>query len=111
MLTSLLMLIGTQAALATRPGPQQLARRDKLRMALVVRDKAPPCTELSAMSDALVTDLQWLMDHVTAPPWVGIRAAQCILQLHGTQEADRIEAAERRVGPRRETIDAVRAHG
>jgi len=94
MLTSLLALLCTQVALATSPPiphPQDVARRDKLRRMLSIRDSTPACATLSPISDRLVTDLQWLMDHVEAPPWVGVRAAQCIMQLHGENEIERIK--------------------
>jgi hypothetical protein len=59
---------------------------------LSVRHSAPACTEVQAQSpERLVTDLQWLMDHIKAPPWVGVRAAQCILQLHAETETARIK--------------------
>lgn len=83
---------GAPAGLAAAPGPQDSARRDRLRQMLSVRDLAPACTEVQAQSpDRLVTDLQWLMDHIKAPPWVGVRAAQCILQLHAETETVRIQ--------------------
>ena len=95
MLTTLLAAMLTAAsALATSPpvpSPQDVARRDRLRQMLIARDKAPPCTELSSISDRLVEDLQWLMDHVKTPPWVGVRAAQCIIELHAPAELSRIQ--------------------
>jgi len=93
MLTALITLLGTQVALATSPmipDAEGLARRESLRRALMTRDQAPACTQLLQMSDALISDLQWLMDHVKAPPWVGVRAAQCILQLQGDKEVQRV---------------------
>ncbi len=71
--------------------PQDATRRDRLRRMLSIRDSAPPCEEVSKQSDSrLVSDLQWLMDHIRSPPWVGVRAAQCIIALHGDQEVKRI---------------------
>ena len=71
--------------------PQDATRRDRLRRMLSMRDAAPPCEEVAQHSDTrLVSDLQWLMDHIRAPPWVGVRAAQCIIALHGDQEVKRI---------------------
>ena len=93
MLTTILALL-TTAVLAGSPpvpSPQDVARRDRLRKMLIARDKAPPCTELSKVSDRLVEDLQWLMDNVKAPPWVGVRAAQCSVELHATTEVSRIQ--------------------
>jgi hypothetical protein len=58
---------------------------------LSVRDLAPACATLTPGSDRLVEDLQWLMDHIKAPPWVGVRAAQCIIELHAETEVKRIE--------------------
>lgn len=73
--------------------PQDAARRDRLRRLLSVRDYAPACTEVQAQApQRLVEDLQWLMDHIKAPPWLGVRAAQCILQLHAETETARIQA-------------------
>ena len=56
-----------------------------------MRDSAPPCDALAAQAGPrLVSDLQWLMDHVKAPPWVGVRAAECIIELHAETEVKRI---------------------
>jgi len=82
--------VGAPAA-ASVPHPQDVARRDRLRRMLSVRDHAPACATLTPGSDRLVEDLQWLMDHITAPPWVGVRAAQCIIELHAETEVKRIE--------------------
>ena len=80
------------AASQLPPHPQDMARRDRLRRMLSIRDVAPACTELAEAHDPrLVDDLQWLMDHIKAPPWVGVRAAQCIITLHAESELTRIE--------------------
>ena len=71
--------------------PQDAVRRDRLRRMLSMRDSAPACTAVAAQTDTrLVADLQWLMDHIKAPPWVGVRAAECIIELRAETELKRI---------------------
>jgi len=80
------------AAAVQAVDPQDAARRDRLRRLLSVRDFAPARWEVQAQSPArLVADLPWLMDHIEDTPWVGVRAAQCILQLHAETETARIQ--------------------
>lgn len=56
--------------------------------ALSVRDDGPTCTEVEAMSEDPVGDLVWLTEHATSPPWVGTRAATCLIAGHGEAIAD-----------------------
>lgn len=53
--------------------------------ALSARDGAPSCAELEAMVPAPVTSMQAIVEHVTMPPWVGMRAADCLVTGHATE--------------------------
>ncbi len=50
--------------------------------ALRTRDEAPSCAAVEALAAAPVQDLLWVVDTVTQPPTVGIRAATCLLRGH-----------------------------
>ena len=50
--------------------------------ALSHRDGAPPCAEIEALSEAPVDDLKYVVNHISAPPWAGMRAAQCLIERH-----------------------------
>ena len=47
--------------------------------ALQARDAAPACDELEALSSEPETALIAVIEHVTMPPYVGIRAATCLI--------------------------------
>ncbi len=76
MLTTLALFALAHAEPA--PTPSQ----DALYAALRVRHAPPDCSALTDLSESLVEDLVWLVDHATQPPWVGLRAAQCLLVEH-----------------------------
>lgn len=78
MITTLLLMTATAQAAPLTPTVAQQAMYD----ALVKRHSPPTCDALAAMSPAVVTDLAWLVDNATAPAWVGLRAAQCLLVAH-----------------------------
>jgi len=56
--------------------------------ALSARDGAAPCEEVEALSTTPVEDLVWLTEHTTSPPWVGTRAATCLLTGHADEVAE-----------------------
>ncbi len=86
MITTLFLLSSAQAATLS-PTPGQQALYD----ALVVRHDPPTCAALDAMSPDPVTDLAWLVDNATAPAWVGMRAAQCLLVGHPVEAQPHFE--------------------
>lgn len=45
------------------------------------RDGAPPCSDLPNSEGLLHTDLLLIVKEVTQPPWVGMRAAGCVIEL------------------------------
>ena len=47
--------------------------------ALSARDASPPCQGLLALSPSAWEDLVAVITHVTAPPWVGMRGATCLV--------------------------------
>ena len=69
------------------PPPEMSAEREAMARALSKRDSAPPCGEVESLSLDPLTDLVWLVDHITQPPWVGMRAARCILENHSVDAA------------------------
>jgi hypothetical protein len=50
--------------------------------ALAVKEPAPTCAALDALSPAPAADYAWVVDHVTAPPWSAMRAAECLVLGH-----------------------------
>jgi hypothetical protein len=92
MITTLMMLTGLAQAIKPIAPPKPSAEQMALYQAMKVRDPAPSCEGLVPLSTTLDTDLIWLVDHVQQPPWVGIRAAQCVVSHHADVQADTIEA-------------------
>ena len=58
------------------------AAQQALVRALSPRERPAACSALGDLSSDLAEDLAWVADHVTAPPWVGMRAAECLLRDH-----------------------------
>jgi hypothetical protein len=71
-----------------KPSASQMA----LYKAMKVRDPVPNCEALSALSEDIANDFVWLVDNIQRPPWVGVRAAQCVLMSHAEAKAELIEA-------------------
>lgn len=66
------------AAEAWAPSPSQ----EVMYRALSVRDPEPDCATVAASSPTPALDLLALVDHASQPPWVGMRAAGCLLSHH-----------------------------
>jgi hypothetical protein len=97
MITSLipLTLIATLAVAQANEAPvvsdpTESVRRDTLRLQLTLRHGGPTCDEIDGQSPDPVGDLVWLMDNVHQPPWVGMRAADCLMNNHLTTETERV---------------------
>lgn len=86
-LFALLGAIPVPAAAAPAPSARQQALYD----AFSARDAGPACDSLGPVDSALSADLMFLVEQAVQPPWVAVRAADCLLQLDplGTQSAAR----------------------
>jgi len=75
----MIIVLLTSLALATPAAtPSQVA----MHRALSHRDGSPPCADIEALSKKPVEDLKFIVEHVPAPPWAGMRAAQCLIEHH-----------------------------
>ena len=92
MLTTLLLMTSVGEAMSPVPPAKPNAEQRALYDALKVRDAAPPCESLTGMSENVASDLVWLVDNAAQPPWVGIRAATCVLTHHLEAQAAAIDA-------------------
>jgi len=92
MITTLLLLSGMAEATTPIVRPKPTAEQRALYDALKVRDDGPSCEALAALSQDIASDLIWIVDHATQPPWAGIRAARCILSDHLEAKATDIDA-------------------
>ena len=76
---------GIEAAPTQGAASQDLSpERAALVQALSPHDGAPPCANLGALSPDPANDLLWVASNVTSPPWVGMRAAECLVEGHAT---------------------------
>ena len=73
------------------PPLEMSAEREAMARALSKRDSAPPCGEVEALSLDPLTDLVWLVEHIQKPPWVGMRAARCVLENHSAEASAVLE--------------------
>lgn len=58
---------------------------------LRTRDAAPDCSAVEALSPTPVVDLLWVVDTVTQPPTVGVRAARCLVRRHAHASATALQ--------------------
>ena len=61
------------------------AEAEAIIRALSVRDPVPACADIEALTQTPVPTLVEVVDHATMPPWVGIRAADCLVQNHSAE--------------------------
>ncbi len=61
------------------------AQEEAVYRALVVRDPAPTCAQLSALTDDPLATLRTIVAHAQMPPWAPMRAASCMLDDHAQQ--------------------------
>jgi len=83
---------GDAAAPASDLGADDEAARDAVYKALIVRDAAPPCSELEAMTTTPAATFLYLVENASQPPWVGIRAAECLIQGHAQSIQPQLES-------------------
>lgn len=58
------------------------AEEEAVYRALSMRDQGPSCEDLDAMAKDPVAVLINITEHATMPPWVGVRATQCLVSRH-----------------------------
>lgn len=58
------------------------ATQQAMVQALSVREPAATCAQLAALTEAPADDLAWIVAHVSAPPWAGMKAAECLVLDH-----------------------------
>ena len=90
----LLALAFSSASLADTPAterPDPSASQQQIYRALSVRDPVPTCETIEAMSATPVADLLFVVDHASQPPWVGMRAAQCLVKRHSPEIQPQLE--------------------
>jgi hypothetical protein len=86
-MSTLFLMLASLAHAVPTPSPSQTALYNAMKM----RESTPDCDQLDRYSKTVADDLLWLMDNANQPPWVGIRAAQCILTHHAKAKADVID--------------------
>lgn len=73
-------------------GADDESARDAVYKALIVRDAAPPCSDLEAMTTTPAATFLYLVENATQPPWVGMRAAECLIKGHAQTIQPQMEA-------------------
>ena len=80
-------------ALKSKPHPAQIEENQKKQEKMdvdhpqsvnnilpsLVSRHPTPCSELDAST---IDDFLYILEHIQKPPWTGMRAAQCILELY-----------------------------
>ncbi len=59
--------------------------------ALSVRDPEPDCADIDTLSPTPLQTLLDVIDRASMPPWVPMRAANCVLQRHGAEAQDTLQ--------------------
>ncbi len=70
------------------PKVQATVAQEAMYKALSNRDEGPGCAAVEAMTETPAEDLAWLTENALSPPWVGTRAATCLLAGHGEQSIE-----------------------
>ncbi len=86
-----LLALGAAPALAAddyQLTPEEQAVYD----ALLGRDSSPSCDELASLTLDPVGTYRVLIEHATMPPWVGVRAADCLVSEHSVAAREDIAA-------------------
>ena len=81
LLLSLLILPATVHADDWTPTAEQTA----VYKALSIRDPAPSCEEVEALTSEPVATLRVVVEHAELPPWAPMRAAHCLVTGHPTE--------------------------
>ena len=88
------MFIAPLLSLAALASPSVEGATDA-RLALVrafsAREQSSPCGTLDALTSDPVADLTWVVETVTTPPWVGMRAAECLITQHAEESRALLE--------------------
>jgi hypothetical protein len=80
----------TIMGLASEPTEMSLSQKSLIRQ-LSMRDGSPSCESLSKGNDEFQRDLKIIVEHVTHPPWAGMRAASCVIELYPEQSLNTFE--------------------
>lgn len=80
------LLLAASVASAQESTPDDLVYR-----ALSVRHAAPSCAEVEALTPTPIPTLLRMVDEAHQPPWVGMRAADCLVLRHHESIGDRLD--------------------
>lgn len=61
------------------------AEEDAVYRALSSRDGAPDCASVEALAKDPTAVLVSVVEHAQQPPWVGVRAAKCLIERHSAE--------------------------
>lgn len=70
------------AAPAVAASVEPDAAAEAVYRALSVRDPAPSCEGVEALTETPLETLLFVVDNAQQPPWVGMRAAECLTSRH-----------------------------
>ncbi len=73
-------------------GPEPDAAAEAVYRALSIRDPAPTCESVEALTETPVETLLFVVDNAQQPPWAGMRAAECITSRHAVEAQESIKA-------------------
>ena len=75
---------------AEAPAPDAAA--EAVYRALSIRDPAPTCESVEALTETPVETLLYVVDNAQQPPWAGMRAAECLTSRHAVEAQEAIES-------------------
>lgn len=85
------LLVGVATLLAGIANAQDRTPDDLVYRALSARHPAPSCADVEAMTPTPVPTLLRMVDEAQQPPWVPMRAAECLAIGHHADIRDRLE--------------------
>lgn len=81
----------TILAFASEPMEMSLSQKSLIRQ-FSMRDGSPSCEILAEGNDEFQGELNFIIEHVSHPPWAGMRAASCVIELYPEQSLNTFEA-------------------
>lgn len=84
------MLLTLGLGFGGRASAQDATADEAVRRALAARDAAPGCAEVEALTPTPVETLLRVVEEVELPPWVPMRAAECLATRHAAAVPDHL---------------------
>ena len=91
-MTTLTIILSLSAGTALAGDFTPTAEERAVYDAFLSRDASPTCAEVEALTETPAETLQVIVREAAQPPWVAIRAADCLIRNHSVAVEDELKA-------------------